>query len=278
MKKNNIFSIAPLAALVILSLFSCGICKKRQATAGHLPLTETYWKLVELNGKAIDNDSLMREPYIQFDSEQNRISGTGGCNGFGGTYKLTADNKIKFSELLSTMMACPKMEIEIELMDAIKQTSKYSILNNILSLQGPEKAVLAKFEAINKKDEVVFIKVGVPASMAKLDGEWELDHLATNENALEKLFPNKLPTIRFNTQRSHVSGNDGCNQYNGTYTLNGYSLRFGAMASTRMYCEGVNEAAFFQALEKINKYSISEDGKTLNLIATDIAIMRFARK
>ena len=62
-------------------------------------IVNKYWKLVELNGKAVQmSASDKREPHIILHIDSNRISGTGGCNNFVGTYELQAGNRIKFSQ------------------------------------------------------------------------------------------------------------------------------------------------------------------------------------
>ncbi len=38
------------------------------------------------------------------------------------------------------------------------------------------------------------------------------------------------------------------------------------------------ETVYMSTLDKIDSYAISEDGKTLNFISADIAMMRFEKK
>ena len=52
----------------------------------------------------------------------------------------------------------------------------------------------------------------------------------------------------------------------------------GPMAVTKMFCPGEGENVYMNTLEKIDSYSISEDGKNLNFIMGDIAVMRFEKK
>jgi hypothetical protein len=44
-----------------------------------------------------------------------------------------------------------------------------------------------------------------------------------------------------------------------------------------MFCQGQGENVFMETLKKVNTWSVSND-TTLNLIAGDIAVMRFSKK
>ncbi|MDR0371185.1 MAG: META domain-containing protein [Prevotellaceae bacterium] len=114
-------------------------------------LTEKYWRLTELNGKAVGN-SMRREPHIVLRIADNRITGNSGCNGFSGSYTLNEETKrISFSEMISTRMACMNMEFnEQELLDVFGITDNYSISadGNTLTLNKARMAPLAVFEAV----------------------------------------------------------------------------------------------------------------------------------
>jgi uncharacterized lipoprotein YbaY/heat shock protein HslJ/uncharacterized lipoprotein NlpE involved in copper resistance len=63
--------------------------------------------------------------------------------------------------------------------------------------------------------------------------------------------------LRLDEQR--VGGSTGCNQITGTYRLDGASLLFGPMASTRMACEAAisaTETRFLQALMAARRWSV----------------------
>lgn len=64
--------------------------------------------------------------------------------------------------------------------------------------------------------------------------------------------------LLFNTEGGRVSGSGGCNRLAGSYTADEKSLRFGAMASTRMACMHGTEAEskFLQAMEQVRSWRI----------------------
>ena len=117
-------------------------------------------------------------------------------------------------------------------------------------------------------------------SVSKLEGNWELNYITGPRIAFDGLYPNKKPTINFDLKENHISGNSSCNSFNCKLVLDGNKIDFTQpMAMTKMMCqEGQGEQVFMSTLQKITTYEVTDDGKTLNLIAGDIAMMRFTKK
>lgn len=116
--------------------------------------------------------------------------------------------------------------------------------------------------------------------ISKLKGTWELTYITGPRIAFEGLYPNKKPNINFNTKENVVSGNNSCNSYTGKLEVKENKIDFtGPMVSTKMMClDGQGEQVFMNTLSKVTSYTISDDGKTLNLISGDIETMRFNKK
>lgn len=117
-------------------------------------------------------------------------------------------------------------------------------------------------------------------NLSKLEGNWELNYFTGLRIAFDGLYPEKKPTINFNSKENLVSGNNSCNSYTGKFSLTGNKINFPEpMTSTRMMClDGQGEKVFMSTLSKIRSYSITDDGKTLNLISGDIVTMRFTKR
>ena len=113
-----------------------------------------------------------------------------------------------------------------------------------------------------------------------LDGTWEANYIMNSPKPFAELYPQVKPTITFNSADKRVSGISGCNNFNGGFTVEGNKLSFSeGMALTRKMCPDMaGEETFMTTLQKVNSYSISEQGKTLNLIMGDMAVMRMQRK
>ena len=111
-------------------------------------LQETHWKLIELNGQPVTNPAVnQKEAFIMLAKQDNRLSGSGGCNMMMGGYELMEGNQIKFSNVASTKMACPDMSMEDALGKVITDTDNYAINGKFLMLHKAKMAPLAKFEA-----------------------------------------------------------------------------------------------------------------------------------
>lgn len=109
-----------------------------------ISLEGTKWKLVQIKGKNVEQTS-NKELAIFFE-ENKRFSAFMGCNGIGGNYELQKGNRILFSKVISTQMACVNMEIESEFNSIVEKVDNYSITNNKLTLNKARMAPLAVFE------------------------------------------------------------------------------------------------------------------------------------
>ena len=88
--------------------------------------------------------------------------------------------------------------------------------------------------------------------------------LANTNWSLQSLNVNQIPVgidtdDRFSPANT-VTGNGGCNQFNGPYSVNGQSLRIGPLASTSMACESgisTQEQAYLQALQSTSSFELT---------------------
>jgi len=113
----------------------------------HDDIIEKYWKLTEVNGEPITKET-NREPHIILKGVDNRINGTGGCNGFSGYYELKDKNRIAFSNIAITEMACPNMDVEDKMLMVLQTADSYIVKNDTLILNRAKMAPLARFEAV----------------------------------------------------------------------------------------------------------------------------------
>ncbi|WDF66634.1 META domain-containing protein [Flavobacterium sp. KACC 22763] len=106
------------------------------------------WVLEELNGyKVFATDFQKEMPRIEINSSENRFSGYGGCNAISGSIFYEKD-LLRFSKVLSTLMACPSGNKEGEFTKALQSTTTYSIGNNQLILSNPS-GKLAVFKKVD---------------------------------------------------------------------------------------------------------------------------------
>lgn len=112
---------------------------------GTANLKNTFWSLQELNGKSIRDYKVEREIHFLI-KQDNSIKGFSGCNNFFGNSSIS-NNTLQFSQIGSTLMMCPNMELEKKIFQTLEKTNRYKIYGEYLYLYTKDK-LLAKFESV----------------------------------------------------------------------------------------------------------------------------------
>jgi len=116
------------------------------AQSGESP-AGTAWKLVEINGLAVDRGDHEKAPYMVLQAGENQFGGYGGCNRFGGEYEISGE-RLNFSAIRATKMACPgTMELEARFMQALHQAARWKIEGERLHILAEDGSSLASFES-----------------------------------------------------------------------------------------------------------------------------------
>ena len=81
--------------------------------------------------------------------------------------------------------------------------------------------------------------------------------------------------INFDSEKGSVGGNGSCNSFGSKIILDGNTISFKNMFSTKMYCsdEQSTENEFLNKLQKVTRYEIK--GKNLLLYAGDKLVLEF---
>lgn len=115
---------------------------------GKITLKNSKWKLVKLYGKEVGNTNKEKPMGITLSSD-GRMSAFAGCNSMGGSYTLDeSKNTIKFSKIMTTMMACEDMNTEKELAKILETADNYNFDGKTLKLNKARMATLAEFVII----------------------------------------------------------------------------------------------------------------------------------
>ncbi len=86
------------------------------------------WNITEVEGKAISASDSENPPFIGFDTNENRIYGSTGCNLMTGALNANVETgKIDFGAVASTRMMCAKMETEQAVLGALGKVSTFSM-------------------------------------------------------------------------------------------------------------------------------------------------------
>lgn len=114
-------------------------------------LTGVKWVLEKLDGKPLQMKENGNKVYIHFNDTEKRADGMAGCNRFFGGYELDGKT-LKFSQMGSTRMACPDMEVESAFFKMLENTDRFEIKDHKLLLMNRNQ-VLAEFKSEPLKEE-----------------------------------------------------------------------------------------------------------------------------
>ena len=180
-------------------------------------------------------------------TEDEQISGSAGCNTYGGAYSLS-DGLLSFIDVFFTERAC--MEEGIMAQEA-------SYLAAILSATGYELQGEQLLISYGDADE----RLRFVRAFDLVGTEWELLSLDEENPALA----DSGITLSFE-EGNRASGHGGCNSFSATYSALGTQLSISPVASTKMACldEGLSaqESAFFAALEAATRFEV-QDGQLI---------------
>jgi heat shock protein HslJ len=248
--KKFIFSFG-----LYIALISLAACSTSQQGGGDL--TGQIWALSELNNKTLVPDTGIS---AQFTSD-GKVSGSAGCNQYFGTYSVSGNSIIFPSPMGSTMKMCAQavMDQETAYLNALSEAKTYSVKADQLILFEADKSSLAVYQA---------------QSQSLAGSSWEAIAYNNGKQAVTSVMIGTQLTADFG-QDGTLSGNSGCNTYNGPYKVNGNQITIGPLASTRMACndpEGVmdQEMQYLAALQTAATYKI--EGNVLELRTSDGAL------
>jgi len=119
-------------------------CGARKTTS---ELLNTRWKLTRLGDEPVVMAENQREPHLLLRSQDNRVSGFGGCNNFNGSYEIDGQS-ITFSLMAATMMACSHgADTERAFLAALGKATTFRKTTHHLELLDADGEVVARFEA-----------------------------------------------------------------------------------------------------------------------------------
>ena len=112
----------------------------------HTTLDNTYWKLVELNGKPVATHEDQREVHMILRAEGNRVDGFGGCYSFVGGFEQAGDT-LRFFGLGTMRKPCPYFEDEHMFLKMLERVTNYQSLGESLDLRDDARSI-ARFRAV----------------------------------------------------------------------------------------------------------------------------------
>jgi len=246
-------TVATLVMLVALPLAACASSNDTgsgdAASAPAQSLADTTWDLAQY--ARAGESTLTPVPgdvkaTAEFTADQ--IAGSSGCNRFTGGY-TTDGRTIDIGPLASTAMACigEAMAVEADYLARLDQATTFSIGDGTMTMSDGSGQVVLSYT------------VAVPITLAGTT--WSATGVNTGTGAVTSLVAGTTVTAVFGDDGT-ISGNAGCNTYNGTYEVSGKDLTIGPLATTRMACEpdvSTQEANYLAALGRVTTYTIRGD-------------------
>ena len=109
-------------------------------------LTNTYWKLVELNGAAVEPGE-GKELHMILKGE-DQVAGYAGCNQFTGSVTVTGDG-LAFGPIASTRRMCPDvMQQEDAFLQALENAHRFDISGEDLAVENAGGEIVMRFIAV----------------------------------------------------------------------------------------------------------------------------------
>jgi len=206
-KLTSILTLALLSTACLGSDFTDSLSGTWQLTSGtvngvEIPLVETHPITITFDG--------------------DMVGGTASCNGYGGTYELSAAS-ITFSDMAITEMACmPQETMEAEAL----YTTGLAVVDTVevedgLTLSGP--GVELVFESLPPVPDAELTNV-----------VWALDGLVTDD-AVSSVSGERA-TIEFFSDGSMLGGT-GCRLLTGHYVINGAELTMTDLSAEGPDCD-----------------------------------------
>lgn len=260
--------------LLTIGLFLLAACQQQAAEPdASIDLAGTNWVLSSLNGELPLTETAVT---LQFGTDGS-VSGTDGCNRYNAPFTQDGSNLTISPTGMSSMMLCPDpiMDQGAAYMAALAATTNFTAVGNQLSLRAGEQ-IVATFVAGTADAAPPAPIVTLP----EIPGGGDLADTGWVLSSLDGALPiyGTAVSMQFGADGT-LSGTDGCNQFNTTFTQSGSSLSINQATgvSTMMACpEPVMEQAmaFSAALASATSFTLADD--VLALQAGDQVLATFA--
>jgi heat shock protein HslJ len=248
-------SVTPLALVAILALAACtpGAAAPSAGASGGTAGEVTY---EQLDGRSFVVTSavgyeVVPESEIQITFEEGRIGIQAGCNSMGSQYRVEG-GVLSVGDMITTEMACeaPLMAQDVFISNFVHNTA--------LTLDGDTLTMA--------KDAVTLTLTDSEVANPDLPIEgttWLVNGIVANQ-AVSSMPLGVEASLVF--EGGNVNVNAGCNTGSGPAELGEGTITFGAIATTRMACEGPAmdaESQILQVLQGDATYEINGNGMTL---------------
>jgi heat shock protein HslJ len=184
------------------------------------------------------------------------MEGSSGCNHFTGSYTIDGDD-IVIGPLSSTRMACASPELqtqETEYLAALAASNTWSQTGvdlELVDVSGAGKDTTVKLTAESEPSYI---------------GSWKVTGYDRGNGSVVSPVADSALTAVFSLDGT-IAGDSGCNTYSGPYTVDGWSMTIGPLASSRAACStadlNTQEQQFLAALQTVTSWTTDANGIVL---------------
>jgi len=206
-------------AAMAVSILACSSSGGSGGTGG--TLDGTSWRLSSYVASG-QTTTIPSGIVVDATFKDGKVSGSAGCNAYNATYS-TDGAKITIGQAVSTQKLCAQdvMTVETAYFAAIGSAATYTATSSALTIYDADGKTLLTYAS-------------GPAN--PLVGAWNVTGYNNGKQAVTSPVAGSSITATF-TADGQVSGDTGCNQYNGPYQLDGSNLTVGPLVSTKKACE-----------------------------------------
>jgi uncharacterized lipoprotein YbaY len=271
---------AMLIAILNVGMLSATYCMA-QAANGNVPIdlelaADTYsqnpstslagttWQFVKFQSsdeKVITPD--VRSKYTIAFGNDGRASVRLDCNRGSSSYESKGPNQLEFGRLALTLMLCPPGSLHNRIARDLGAVRSYIIKDGHLFLSLMADGGIYEFEPLGSP--------GSSTGESLFGRRWKLTEIRGAAVSTNKAY------IELDEKTKRFSGDGGCNRISGSFVLNGESLRFLQLISTRRACLDTamqqTETNFLKGLEETFLHKLESD--VLRLYAGDRLLLTF---
>lgn len=256
----TLFRRVGITVAVVLTIALAAGCSQPAATpSAGTRLANTDWLLSSISGTPIPSGTNLD---LIFGITQ--ASGSGGCNRFTASYASDGVSTLSFGPFATTQMACvpPTDALERAYLNALGNVARYAMTSDSLTLSNATGGPLLIYAA---------------QAPATVEGPWNVTMVNNGNQGVESIPAGISASVAFGAD-GNVEGFGGCNNFSGSYTVDGDKITIGPLMSTLAACDDATnqfEMQLLAALQNATTWSVTtgtlelrDDGGALQVSAT----------
>ena len=99
------------------------------------------WVVVEMKGVPVQQSGSRRDAFINFEVNEKKFTGNGGCNQLNGTYTIDK-RSIQFKDIVSTKISCEDISFENTFLGVLRDVNRYELNGDDLRLKKRNETIL----------------------------------------------------------------------------------------------------------------------------------------